>query len=383
MKPLFVRELSGPERHALQTGLRSSDGFTVRRCHILLASARGDTTTVIAQAVGCSPQAVRNVLRAFETRGLAVVAMQSRRPHTAVKLFDAERRQRLKALLHQSPRQFGKARSTWTLALAAEVCVEQGVTAERVSLETIRDALKRLGVGWRRAKTWITSPDPQASGWGSAGGERRLGSPARTRKTRSKKWRDRLISLATRHPDWVVGYADEVWWSRLAQPAMHAWGETLRLETKARAKDDPQPKALACYGLLRTDQDRVLLRFVEGRPVSRVTTEFLAWAAHTLAKDGKRVWVLVWDNAAWHVSRAVQAWIGTHNRTVKRTGGVRILVCRLPVKSPWLNPIEPRWLHGKRAIVEPDQTLAAHELMDRVHQDFGCERREPRRQHGL
>ena len=63
MKPLFVRELSDPERHALQAGLRSSDGFTVRRCHILLASARGDTAPVIAQAVGCSPQAVRNVLR--------------------------------------------------------------------------------------------------------------------------------------------------------------------------------------------------------------------------------------------------------------------------------------------------------------------------------
>jgi len=161
MKPLFVRELSDPDRHALQAGLRSSDGFTVRRCHILLASARGDTTTVIAQAVGCSPQAVRNVVRAFERRGLAVLAMQSRRPHTAAKLFDAERSQRLKALLHQSPRQFGKARSTWTLALAAEVCVKQGVTSERVSLETIRDALKRLGVGGRRAKTWITSPDPQ------------------------------------------------------------------------------------------------------------------------------------------------------------------------------------------------------------------------------
>src|SRR3954462_8610865 len=174
MKPLFVRELSDPERHALQAGLRSSDGFTVRRCHILLASARGDTTTIIAQAVGCTPQAVRNVLRAFETRGLAGGAPPTprpptrpqhfgapRRPHTAAKIFDAERSQQLKALLHQSPRQFGKARSTWTLALAAEVCAEHGITAERVSLETIRDALKRLGVGWRRAKTWITSPDPQ------------------------------------------------------------------------------------------------------------------------------------------------------------------------------------------------------------------------------
>jgi DDE superfamily endonuclease len=188
--------------------------------------------------------------------------------------------------------------------------------------------------------------------------------------------------LAARHPDWVVGYADEVWWSRLAQPALPAWG-TLRLHARVRAKDDAQPKALACYGLLRTDQDRVLLRFVEGRPVSRVTTAFLAWGAGRLAADGKRVWVLVWDNAAWHVSQAVQAWIGRHNRTVKRRGGVRIVVCRLPVKSPWLNPIEPRWLHGKRAIVEPDGPLTAHELMDRVHQHFGCERLEPLHQHVL
>src|SRR5881227_131564 len=67
MKLLFVRELSDRERHALRAGLRSSDGFRVRRCHILLASARGDTAPVIAQAVGCSPQAVRNVLRGFET----------------------------------------------------------------------------------------------------------------------------------------------------------------------------------------------------------------------------------------------------------------------------------------------------------------------------
>src|SRR4029434_11069412 len=66
----------------------------------------------------------------------------------------------LKALLHQSPRQFGKARSTWTLALAAEVCAEHGITAERVSYETIRDALKRLGVGWRRGELWVNHPDP-------------------------------------------------------------------------------------------------------------------------------------------------------------------------------------------------------------------------------
>src|SRR3954469_3002660 len=173
MKPLFVRELSDPERHALQAGLRSSDGFTVRRCHILLASARGDTAPVIAQAVGCSPQAVRNVLRAFETRGLAVVTMQSRRPHTAAKVFDTERSERLKALLPQSPRQFGKARSTWTLALAAEVCAEHGITAERVSYETIRDGLKRLGGRLAAGEDLDHQPGPAIRP--------------------QKNWRDRLI----------------------------------------------------------------------------------------------------------------------------------------------------------------------------------------------
>src|SRR3954451_381049 len=97
--------------------------------------------------------------------------------------------------------------------------------------------------------------------------------------------------------------------------------------------------------------------------------------------NGKRVWVLVWDNAAWHVSQAVRAWIGMHNQTVKRTGGFRILVRRLPVKSPWLNPIEPRWLHGKRAIFDREGPSTAHELMYRVHQHFGCEPLHPFHQH--
>ena len=58
----------------------------------------------------------------------------------------------------------------------------------------------------------------------------------------------------------------------------------------------------------------------------------------------------------------MRAWIRAHNRQVKHQGqGVRILACYLPVKSPWLNPIEPMWVHSKRAIVEPTRLLSAHE----------------------
>ena len=130
---------------------------------------------------------------------------------------------------------------------------------------------------------------------------------------------------------------------------------------------DPDPKALACYGLWLPARERMLLRFVDGRPVSGVTCAFLAWAAEQLAAEGVRVLALVWDNASWHISREVRDWIRMHNREVKRTGrGCRLLVCRLPSKSPWLNPIEPKWVHGKRAVVEPERKLAAAELKQRL-----------------
>jgi hypothetical protein len=85
----------------------------------------------------------------------------SSRPHTIHAAFDAERAERLRALLHQSPRAFAKPTSLWTLPLAAEVAFAEGLTPERVSGETIRATLARLGVRWRRAKHWITSPDPE------------------------------------------------------------------------------------------------------------------------------------------------------------------------------------------------------------------------------
>ena len=146
-------------------------------------------------------------------------------------------------------------------------------------------------------------------------------------------------------------------------------------------KNDPDPKALACYGLLvRLDQQRgseheeVWLRFVQGRPVSDVTISFLEWSCDKLNGLGKKALLLVWDNAAWHTSHKVRSWIGQHNLSVKRDGkGVRIVNCLLPIKSPWLNPIEPHWVHGKRQVVEPDGLLTASELADRVYDYFGFE----------
>lgn len=158
---MFVRALSAQEQAALEAGLRSSQAFTMRRCQILLASSTGQRASHIARNLGCATQTVRNAIRDFHVEGVQCLSKESSRPKSVQPLFDPSKREALRELLHTSPRELGKSTSMWTLALAAEVCQEKGITEQQVSIETIRHALERLGVGWQRAKNWITSPDPE------------------------------------------------------------------------------------------------------------------------------------------------------------------------------------------------------------------------------
>jgi len=159
-KPIYVRPLIKQEREAVEAGLRSSDAFTLRRCQIVLASNRGKRASQIAQDLSCDGDTVTKAINAFNEQGLEALTPRSHAVHTPQAAFAAQAAERLKAIVRQSPRNFGKETSLWTLELAAEVSFEQGLIPKRVSDETIRNTLKRLGVQWKRAKQWITSPDP-------------------------------------------------------------------------------------------------------------------------------------------------------------------------------------------------------------------------------
>ncbi|MDB5058712.1 MAG: hypothetical protein JWO59_2184 [Chloroflexi bacterium] len=192
----------------------------------------------------------------------------------------------------------------------------------------------RAGVRWLWAKRWLSSPDPEYA--------------------RKKTQRDRLIRLAQAQPAWVLGFEDERWWSRVAQQSV----------ARDRLLD---PKALACYSLVVRAWDGAgqrhedtWLRCVDGRPVSAITTQFLACCCARLQARGTTTLLLVWDNAYWHRSQAVRRWLSAHNQQVKATGqGVRIVRCPLPRKSPWLNPNEPKWTRGKRKVTEASRPSPA------------------------
>jgi transposase len=158
--PLFIRPLAHDERAQLRAGLRSSDAFTLRRCQILLASDQGQSPAAIARHLGCAKGTALNALRDFRTRGLACLQARSSRPHSARPFLTEDHAPALEDLLHHSPRLCGQPTSLWTLDLVAEVCHANGWTPRRLTGEAIRQALARLGISWRRAKHWITSPDP-------------------------------------------------------------------------------------------------------------------------------------------------------------------------------------------------------------------------------
>lgn len=147
----------------------------------------------------------------------------------------------------------------------------------------------------------------------------------------------------------------------------------MRLVEHGHQPADPDPKAIACYGIdIRWQgHEEVWLRFVAGNPKSGPTIEYLQWVLGKTNEQGIRVLIMFWDHASWHKSKMVRHWIRSHNQSIKRSGkGTRLLACLLPKKSPWLNPIEPRWIHAKRKVVEPDKTLSAQVLVERVCQLF-------------
>ena len=94
--------------------------------------------------------------------------------------------------------------------------------------------------------------------------------------------------MAADHPDLALGFEDEGWWSRDTQPQRHAWSEDelVRLVEQTVSAKDPDGKAMACYGLSVPAAHQRHLRFVQGRPVSRVPCAFLAWLACSYTAQG-------------------------------------------------------------------------------------------------
>src|SRR5215216_3521619 len=354
--PIFVRSLSEKERGEVEDSLRSKDAFTMRRAQILLASCRGEHAPKIARNLGCAPQTVRDAIHDFNERGMDALAAKSSCPKRTRDAFDERSAEALREMMHRSPREFGYESSLWTLAIAAEAAFEEGITHRRVSGETIRATLWRLlRVRWQRAKRWITSPEPLYE----------------RKKAARPTDGNRCHGSRVGH-----GFPGRV----LVEPGGFAHPQQLLRERRAPAprpavgrQRRPRAESRLLLWTLPA-RDRRHLAALRGRQARKLHNHPVPRMVPAKARRGGQEGSSS-DLGQRQLARLQkgQALARKNNRRVKESGrGVRVLSCLLPKQSPWLNAIEPKWVHGKRKVVEPDGLLGAYELADRVCRAFDC-----------
>jgi hypothetical protein len=159
MRPKYVGRITEEEMTLIKAGLRSPSAFTVRRCQILLKSARWQTASQIATELNCSDQTVRAAIKAYQQEGVDCIREKSHARQDQAPTIKEVGCARLKEIIRLSPRTFDFQTSVWSRPLLAEVLSQEGYTGQPVSPSAITAALKRVDIAWRRAKKWVRSPD--------------------------------------------------------------------------------------------------------------------------------------------------------------------------------------------------------------------------------
>ena len=145
MKKRYVVCLKRRDREKLEAllGKGKARATEIRRANILLkadANGPGWTDARIAEAFGCSMQAVGNVRRRFVERGMEGAVKRKKQDYPSRQpILDGKGEARVLALAcSKAP----EGRTHWTLRMLADRAVELRI-AERISYETVRRTLKK------------------------------------------------------------------------------------------------------------------------------------------------------------------------------------------------------------------------------------------------
>ena len=337
MHTLRIRPLHHHEHlKKLRRLQRSGDAFVARWATILWLSHEGRTVQEIATGLGLHVQTVRERIRVFNQAERHVAwevlrpVQRSGRPLT----YGPTVQQGVVDLLKQSPEQFGLDTAVWRLhdvvTIAKRTHVVHGAAQKKFNVEAVRRLLRKAGYVYLSAKWWITSDDPHYA--------------------HKKARRDALLAAAKLDPSLMVVYQDESWFSGnpkavrgYSEPAQPATRQIEHLPHKLKG-------AWVLYAVYEALTGRVQRYYAPRCNQTQVRRQLEA-LLKSYQTAGKRALIVIWDNASWHTAKALRRWYTRYNLEAKREGKIRLLLVRLPSRSPWLNPIEPVFGQAKRRIV--------------------------------
>ena len=209
-------------------------------------------------------------------------------------------------------------RATWTLKSLAQEIAKRFDHISAMSHEAVRRLLRQRDISYRRAKKWLRSPD--------------------LRYELRKSQRDRLLLLARTAPDGAAVWLDESWFRRWPY-RYWAWAHKADPPHVAQRWDE-KVDTTALFAALDDETQESFLQWADGQPNSERTIQFLEALMVHWTRKRKRFIVLFWDRASFHTSHRTRNWIREYNRRAKREGLTRLIVCKLPSRSPWLMPLE-------------------------------------------
>lgn len=136
---------------------RTSDADLRSRCHIVLLSHHGMSARAVGRLVRVSGQTAINWIRRYEAEGVKGLSPRPRagRPPRAT----TEYKDRLAEVVRVSPRVMGLDFSNWTTSNLAQYLGE--TTGIPLSRQRVGGLLKELGLGIKRPKLRVVSPDPE------------------------------------------------------------------------------------------------------------------------------------------------------------------------------------------------------------------------------
>ena len=322
-----VRAITQEEREILDRWERSDDVVRYRRARIVLLSAAHWKCAVIAQALALHVETVRTIIKAFDEGGIPAITPEPRSggrpPGYSPKVGEVA-----EELVREKP-PADEGRATWTLRCLAQAIVARVDCLQTMSHEAVRRLLAARGIVYRRAKGWLTSPDP--------------------RYRLRKRQRDRLLALARANADGAAVWLDQSWFARWPY-SFRTWaGRGKPLHVPKRWSESVETTAL--YAALNDETQEPFLRWADGQPDSRETIVFLEALMAHYTQQGMRFIVLFWDRAPWHTSKQTRQWARAYNQRAKRDGLTRLIVCSLPVRSPWLMPLEAVFGYTKHQVL--------------------------------
>jgi transposase len=194
-----------------------------------------------------------------------------------------------------------------------------------------------------------------------------VGHQPRPAVRREKKLRDRLLGWIARAPDRRAGVFIDQSWFVLWPAAAPGWARRGRPPRVRQAKGWPKgkPPPTCCLYARMDALDRTVAPSWHPTWNKDETWAHLSATIAAYAARGVRYLVVFWDNAPWHHADLVRDRVAAHNAAARATGGLRVRLCFLPSKSPWLMPLEPVFGQTKRA-VGPRARAALADLQDAV-----------------